>query len=148
MLPESFKQVKEKLLNIDRLHNQQFPLEVVDIINSYSFLQVNTQPFYEVIKKHKENLNQIFSGNCYNLYKISEFRSHWSFVAPWLQTRDFTEIYYGIQGIVCNKCGEFDRSSLFVRLHQQSRGGSSGGYFTHLPKCKCERMYEFVINIL
>jgi len=130
MYPMAFKNVKEKLVCLDAI---PIPIDTIDVIKSFLFHKINSRPYYEVIKKHKEALNQIIYRGKYDIDDSNDFVSHWS-----IFINEFTDNVQ-LQGIVCNNCGEFDH--YYLRFLKRIKGPCLG--FGHresepsLPKCTC-----------
>ena len=71
MTPNIFKKVKKKLLYLDEF---RLALEVIDIIKSFAFYDVNTKPYYKIIKKeHFKYLNQCLQSTVNNGEEINHF---------------------------------------------------------------------------
>jgi len=124
-----FITVKEKLICLDSI--MKLPLENIDIIKSYLFIEINSRPYYEVIKNNKENLHK----------KIRHgfiARIEWENLIR-CQFLDRIE-KINVKSVVCKRCGEFDRGITYVGLCRKKRYRMKRlpEFPSKLPKCKCD----------
>ena len=101
MIPGIFKNTTEKLNNLDKL---KLPIELIDIIKSFAFYEVNTQPYYKIVIKNKENISDKIEKF---VYFPGYYSGHWALGCTVVVSSDFPLKHIQFQAVNCIFCGEY-----------------------------------------
>ena len=98
MIPGVFNKITRKLYNLDKL---ELPTDVIDIIKSFAFIEVNTQPYYKIVIKNKKNI----SSNITKFeYIPGIYSGHWAIGCV---TSNHPMNFIKFQAMNCVSCGEY-----------------------------------------
>lgn len=118
MIPCVFNKITNKLYDLDKL---PLPLEVIDIIKSFAFHEVNTHPYYKIVIKNKVNISDKIERF---VYIPGIYSGHWALA---FVSSEYPPKYIQLQAVNCINCGEYNTFNSYARV----------GRLFHINACTC-----------
>jgi len=136
-LSEIFKIPFDKLYDINNIKNKKLPTDIIEIIYSFCFYEINSLPYIKKISESKFYINNVikaaFSRNNIKLQNLThtwidnfEYPGHWVFgffssaIIFSTVIEDISKYHYKenlqLKGVNCINCGEFTSLDSFQYL--------------------------------